>query len=68
MPNSKAASIVGRTYSWSNTFQYHLLRSVWPEVELNSTFFQDGRNDGKKQNFVSPGLVPILNGSCHFVL
>ena len=49
--------IVGRTYAWNNTFQYHVLRKVWPEVELNSSFFQDGKNDGKKQTFVTPGLV-----------
>src|SRR5579872_3967956 len=30
---------VGRTYAWNNTFQYHLFRKLWPEVELNSTFF-----------------------------
>jgi hypothetical protein len=30
---------------------------VWPEVGLNSTFFHDGKNDGLKQNFVTPGLV-----------
>ena len=50
-------NIIGRTYTWNNTFQYHLLRRVWPEVELNSSFFQDGKNDGKKQTFVTPGLV-----------
>ncbi|HEY1677847.1 MAG TPA: hypothetical protein VGG04_09085 [Candidatus Sulfotelmatobacter sp.] len=49
--------LVGRTYAWNNAFQYHLLKKLWPEVELNSTFFQDGKNDGKKQNFVTPGLV-----------
>lgn len=50
-------NISGRTYGWNNTFQYRVFRKVWPEVELNSTFFQDGRNDGKKQNFVTPGVV-----------
>jgi hypothetical protein len=50
-------NLVGRTYAWNNAFQYHVFRRFWPEVELNSTFFQDGRNDGKKQNFVTPGLV-----------
>ena len=49
--------LVGRTYVWNNAFQYHVLRKFWPEVELNSTFFQEGKNDGKKQNFVTPGLV-----------
>jgi hypothetical protein len=51
------ANIVGRTYTWNNTFQYRVFRKLWPEVELNSTFFQDGKSDGRKQNFVTPGLV-----------
>ena len=50
-------NLVGRNYLWNNTFQYRLYRKFWPEVELNSTFFQDGKNDGHKQNFVTPGLV-----------
>ncbi len=50
-------NIVGRTYSWNNTFQYRVFRKLWPEVELNSTFFQEGKNDGQKQNFVTPGLL-----------
>jgi hypothetical protein len=48
---------LGRTIAWNNTFQYRVFRKFWPEVELNSTFFQDGKNDGRKQNFVTPGLV-----------
>lgn len=50
-------NLVGRTYLWNNAFQYHLLKKFWPEVELNSTFFQEGDHDGMKQNFVTPGLV-----------
>jgi hypothetical protein len=50
-------NLVGRNYLWNNAFQYRLFRKFWPEVELNSTFFQDGKNDGQKQNFVTPGLV-----------
>jgi hypothetical protein len=50
-------NIVGRTYAWNNALQYHFLRKLWAEVELNTTFFQEGKNDGKKQNFVTPGLV-----------
>jgi hypothetical protein len=50
-------STLGRTIAWNNTFQYRVFRKFWPEVELNSTFFQDGKNDGQKQNFVTPGLV-----------
>jgi len=50
-------NLIGRNYLLNNTFQYRILRKLWPEVELNSTFFQDGKNDGRKQNFVTPGLV-----------
>jgi len=55
--------IVGRNYAWNNTFQYRVFRKFWPEVELNSTFFQQGDHDGMKQNFVTPGLVI---GRLHF--
>jgi len=50
-------STLGRTIAWNNAFQYRAFRKFWPEVELNSTFFQDGKNDGQKQNFVTPGLL-----------
>ena len=50
-------NLAGRNYLWNNTFQYRVFKKFWPEVELNSTFFQDGKNDGQKQNFVTPGLV-----------
>jgi hypothetical protein len=50
-------TLLGRNYVWNNTFQYRVLSKLWPEVELNSTFFQGGKNDGRKQNLVTPGLV-----------
>lgn len=50
-------STLGRVVAWNNAFQYRVFRKIWPEVELNSTFFQDGKNDGKSQNFVTPGLL-----------
>jgi len=40
---------VGRNYLLNNTFQYRLWRKIWPEIELNSTIFQQGKNDGMKQ-------------------
>ncbi|MGC2197701.1 MAG: hypothetical protein WA628_23725 [Terriglobales bacterium] len=50
-------NLIGRTYTWNNAFQYRVLRKFWPEIELNSSFFRDGKNDGKKQTFLTPGLV-----------
>lgn len=51
------ASIIGRTYTWNHAFQFHVLQKLWPEVEMNRTWFVDGKNDGREQTFVTPGLV-----------
>jgi hypothetical protein len=64
-------NLVGRNYLLNNTFQYRLWRKFWPEVELNSTFFQQGKHDGMKQNFVTPGVVIgrfHLSGRVHFTV
>lgn len=50
-------NLSGRQIVWNTAFQYRVLRRIWPEVEINSTFFSDGPNDGRKQTFVTPGLV-----------
>ena len=56
---------VGRTIVWNNAFQLHPAKQIWPELETNSTFWAGGTNDGKKQTFVTPGVVfgrfPIHN-------
>lgn len=56
LPTGSEARI-GRTYPWNNAFQYRIYRKFWPEVELNYTYFQDGKNNGKTQVLVTPGLV-----------
>ena len=41
----------------SNTaVQYHAVRLLWPECEVNATFYESGKNAGKKQVFLTPGL------------
>ena len=50
-------SILGTPVVLNATAQYHVLKYFWPEVEVNSTMWANGRNDGKKQVFLSPGVV-----------
>ena len=38
-------------------FQYHLLQVLWPEVEVNYTYWPNGPNRGKNQVFITPGVV-----------
>lgn len=48
---------IGHALAWNTAFQYHVSRYLWPEAEVNSTFWIDGVNDGKKQVFLTPGIV-----------
>ncbi|HEV2696786.1 MAG TPA: transporter [Terriglobales bacterium] len=48
---------LGTPIAYNTAFQYHLLRKLWPEVEVNGVLFNDGKNDGQQQVFLSPGLV-----------
>ncbi len=51
------ADVIGRPVAWNVVGQYRIHKIFWPEIENNTTFFHGGPNDGRVQNFVSPGLV-----------
>jgi hypothetical protein len=54
---TEEANKVGRSIAWNTTAQYHVFKYLWPELESNTTWFFAGKNDGKKQNFLTPGIV-----------
>lgn len=56
IPGTSAAA-GARAYSWNNAFQWHVARIVWPELEVNATWFEGGKNDGKNQVFLTPGVI-----------
>jgi hypothetical protein len=61
LPVSNAHGL-GHTVTWNNVAQYRLAkigvaRFFWPEVELNSSFYHGGANDGKIATFGTPGIV-----------
>jgi hypothetical protein len=64
IPTAGAATF-GHPIAWNTAFQYRLMKRVWPEIEVNSTFWNDGTNAGNKEVFLTPGLVfgrfPIHN-------
>jgi hypothetical protein len=57
---------LGRQLLWNTTFQYGAGWKLWPELEANSTFYEQGPNAGKTQTFLTPGLgfgrVRLLGG------
>jgi hypothetical protein len=48
---------LGRTIVWNTATQGHFYKYFWPEVEVNSTFYKGGPNDGKSLVYATPGLL-----------
>jgi hypothetical protein len=57
-------SVLGRQIVFNNAFQFKVAKVFWPEVEANSIFFFDGPLSGKKETFLTPGLI---TGPFHIV-
>ena len=55
LPTGHTAKL-GRQLQWNTAFQYQALWKLWPELEVNSTFYETGPNAGNKQAFLTPGL------------
>lgn len=48
---------LGRPVAWNTAFQARIGPHFFPELEINSTFYEGGLHDGKIQTFLTPGLV-----------
>jgi hypothetical protein len=51
------ADLLGRTIVFNTAVDYRIKGKIWPMLEQNSTFWSGGALDGKKQVFLTPGLV-----------
>ncbi|MGD0737215.1 MAG: hypothetical protein ABR976_18945 [Terracidiphilus sp.] len=58
-----ATTTSGRPILWNTVAQYRIAKLFWPELESNATFFKGGPNDGKTQEFITPGMII---GKCAF--
>jgi hypothetical protein len=52
-----ATTTSGRPILWNTVAQYRIAKLFWPELESNATFYKGGTNDGKTQEFVTPGII-----------
>ena len=48
---------LGRPVAWNTAFQARTGPHFFPELEINSTFYEGGPHDGKVQTFLTPGIV-----------
>jgi hypothetical protein len=52
-----ATNASGRPILWNTAAQWKLHKIFWPELESNATFYKGGTNDGKIQEFITPGIL-----------
>ncbi len=50
-------SKLGTPVFYNTAFQYNLMKKLWPEIDVNTTFFLNGARAGNKQVFLCPGLI-----------
>ena len=55
LPAGNTAKL-GRQLQWNSAFQYRAAWKLWPELEVNSTYYETGKDAGDKQVFLTPGL------------
>lgn len=55
LPSTQTA-LLGRRMILNDALQYRHWGKFWPEVEMNSNFYNDGPNDGRKQVYITPGV------------
>jgi|SRR5579884_439879 len=48
---------LGTPFLLNMAFQYRVLERFWPEVEVNTTAWPNGADSGKKETFLTPGIV-----------
>ena len=48
---------LGRSIIFNTAVDYRIRGIVWPMLEQNSTFWSGGSLDGKKETFLTPGLI-----------
>jgi hypothetical protein len=48
---------LGMPLVYNTAFQYRVLKAIWPELEVNYTWFPDGVRAGQSQVYLTPGVI-----------
>ncbi len=56
LPTS-GTNLLGRAIVFNTAVDYRIRGKIWPMIEQNSIFWSGGTLDGKKEVFLTPGLV-----------
>lgn len=50
-------STIGTQVTGNLALQVHVLERLWPQIEVNTTYFADGQRGGLIQTYLTPGLI-----------
>jgi len=48
---------LGMPLAWNIAFQYRIFKFLWPEFEMNYTWWPNGEREGQTQVFLTPGII-----------
>jgi hypothetical protein len=54
---ASGSNMLGRSIVFNTALDYRIKGKLWPTIEQNSTFWYGGLLDGKRQTFITPGVV-----------
>jgi len=57
VPAAAGVASLGHPVAWNTMFQDRLLKKLWVNMESNTTFYNGGSHDGKKQSYLTPGVI-----------
>ncbi len=54
---TRHVTTIGKAVATNVAFQYHVTKYLWPEFEVNDTYWSGGERDGKNQVLLTPGII-----------
>lgn len=57
VPGSAGVATIGYPVAWNSVIEDRIASKIWVELEDNLTVYNAGTHNGKKQNFVTPGVI-----------
>jgi hypothetical protein len=59
IPADSSLATLGRPVAFNSALEMHVTPKVWAQLESNSTFYNGGTHDGKKQTYLTPGVYVV---------
>ena len=59
LPTAPGLASMGRPVGVNSALEMHVTPRLWAQLETNTTIYNGGTHDGKRQNFLTPGVAVV---------